>query len=161
MIRQTTVRTKFNETTSYLCIMEFQKLRFRHTLTVLVNVSAIVDLCRMVLGFCHIFLRFPISFPAMSLFQTGSSDRMKLFTECAMISQILACRLFASRFPFSNEEGYSVMMVGTQQSTVSLGSLGPFLRTCRRSRCFGRKVHNCETWSYLPHFASFHSIRKP
>ena len=53
------------------------------------------------------------------------------------------------------------MMVGTQQSTVSLGSLGPFLRTCRRSRCFGRKVHNCETWNYLPHFASFHSIRKP
>ena len=32
----------------------------------------------MVLSFCHIFLRFPISTFAMSPFQAGSSDRMKL-----------------------------------------------------------------------------------
>ena len=41
---------------------------------------------------------------AMSLFQAGSSDRMKLSTECAMISQILVSRFFAGRFPLSHEE---------------------------------------------------------
>ena len=58
----------------------------------------------MVLHFCHSFLRFPMSFGAMSLFEAGSSDRMKLFTERAMVSQILAFRLFAGRCPWGHEE---------------------------------------------------------
>ena len=113
-----------------------------------VHYSAFVELWyRMVLHFCHFFLRFPISLPAMSLSQAGSSDRMKLFTECAMISRILVSRRFASRFPFSHneEQSQSVMMVGTP-----IVSLGPLLRTFR---CFGGKVHKCETLNYLPHFA--------
>ena len=61
-------------------------------------------LTSVVLNFRHFFLRFPISFPAMSLFKAGSSDRTKLFTECTMINQILVSRLFAGRFPFSHEE---------------------------------------------------------
>ena len=39
--------------------------------------------------------------------------------------------------------------------------LGPFLRTSRRSRCFGCKVHKCETWNYLPRFVLLHSVEKP
>ena len=98
----------------------------------------------------------------MSPFQAGNSDHTKLFTECTMINQILLSRFFAGRFPLSKEEQlWSLMMVGTQQSTVSLGSLGPFLRTCRRSRCFDCKVHKCETWNYLPRFALLHFIQKP
>ena len=58
----------------------------------------------MVLHVCHIFLRFPMSFGAMSLFEAASSDRMKLFTECAMVSQILVFRLFAGGSPLSHEE---------------------------------------------------------
>ena len=58
----------------------------------------------MVLSFCHIFLRFPISTFAMSPFQAGSSDRMKLSKECAMINQILLSRLFLGHFPLSHEE---------------------------------------------------------
>ena len=98
----------------------------------------------------------------MSPFQAGNSDHTKLFTECTMINQILLSRFFAGRFPLSKEEQlWSLMMVGTQQSTVTLGSLGPFLRTCRRSRCFDCKVHKCETWNYLPRFALLHFIQKP
>ena len=127
-------------------IIEF-RLRFCHTLTVLINVSAFVELYNTVLNFRHFFLRFPVSFTAMSPFQAGSCDRMKSSEECAMINQILLSRLFAGRFPLSKEEqSWSLMMVGTQQSTVSLGSLDSFLRTCRRSRCFDCKVHKCETW---------------
>ena len=128
----------------------------------LLNVSAFVELYSTVLNLTQLFLRFPISFPAMLLFHAGSSDRAKLLTECTMISQILVSRFFAGRFPLSKEEqSWCLMMVGTQQSTVSLGSLGPFLRTCRRSRYFDCKVHKCETWNSLPHFASLHSTREP
>ena len=45
-----------------------------------------------------------MSFGAMSLFEAGSSDRMKLFTERAMVSQILAFRLFAGGCPWGHEE---------------------------------------------------------
>ena len=68
------------------------------------DISGCVELYRMVLHFCHILLRFPMSFGAMSLFEAGSSDRMKLFTECAMVSQILVFRLFAGGCPLSHEE---------------------------------------------------------
>ena len=73
----------------------------------------------------------------MSPFQAGSSDRMKLSKECAMINQILLSRLFLGHFPLSHEEQLqSLVMVGTSEAKVmSLGSLGPFLRTFRRSRC--------------------------
>ena len=53
------------------------------------------------------------------------------------------------------------MIAGTSEATVSLGSLGPFLRTSRRSRCFGGKVHKCETWNCLSCLALLHSILKP
>ena len=47
-----------------------------------VHYSAFVELWyRMVLHFCHFFLRFPISLLAMSLSQAGSSDRMHQATE--------------------------------------------------------------------------------
>ena len=128
----------------------------------LVNVSAFVELYSTVLNLTQLFLRFPISFPAMLLFHAGSSDRAKLLTECTMISQILVSRFFAGRFPLSKEEqSWSLMMVRTQQSTVSLGSLGPFLRICRRSRYFDCKAHKCETWNSLPRFALLHSTREP
>ena len=128
----------------------------------LVNVSASVELYSTVLNLTQLFLRFPISFPAMLLFHAGSSDRAKLLTECTMISQILVSRFFAGRFPLSKEEqSWCLMMVGTQQSTVSLASLGPFLRTCRRSRYFDCKAHKCETWNSLPHFALLYSTREP
>ena len=147
-IRWRTVRTKLKKSTLFVYVyyrIEF-RLRFCHTLTVLISISAFVELYSTVLNFCHFFLRVPTSFPAMLLFHAGSSDRPKLLTECTMISQILVSRFFAGRFPLSKEEeSWSLMMVGTQQSTVSLGSLGPFLRTCRRSRCFDCKVHKCET----------------
>ena len=78
-------------------IIEF-RLRFCHTLTVLINVSAFVELYNTVLNFRHFFLRFPFLLPlftAMSPFQAGSCDRMKSSEECAMINQILLSRLFA------------------------------------------------------------------
>ena len=128
----------------------------------LLNVSAFVELYSTVLNLTQLFLRFPISYPAMLLFHAGSSDRAKLLTECTMIGQILVSRFFAGRFPLSKEEqSWCLMMVGTQQSTVSLGSLGPFLRTCRRSRYFDCKAHKCETWNSLPHFALLYSTREP
>ena len=37
--------------------------------------------------------------------------------------------------------------------------LGPFLRTCRRSRWFDCKVH--KWWNSLPHFVLLHSTRQP
>ena len=44
---------------------------------------------------------------------------------------------------------------------MSLGREVPFLRTSRRSRCFGGKVHKCETWNCLSCSALLHSILKP
>ena len=68
------------------------------------GIGGCVELYGMVLHFCRILLRFPMCFGAMSLFEASSSDRMKLFTECAMVSQILAFRLFAGASPLSHEE---------------------------------------------------------
>ena len=84
-------------------IIEF-RLRLCHTLTVLINFSAFVELYNTVLNFRHFFLRLPVSFTAMSPFQAGSCDRMKSSEECAMINQILLSCLFAGLFPLSKEE---------------------------------------------------------
>ena len=89
-----------------------------------------------------------MSFGAMSLFEAGSSDRMKLFTECTMIGQILAFRLFASRFPFSNEERQSVIVMVTPEVTVSLG---PLLRTFRRSIDVVSAKHACPKYEIACH----------
>ena len=50
------------------------------------------------------------------------------------------------------------MMVGSSEATVSPGSLGLFLRTSRRSRCVGGKVHVCESARHTAGHAEIPSL---